>query len=270
MQTRKYPRAGVHLKHAAIPHRTTCTVSGIPPVAVRTSKPAVINYIRVYGNTVKESGVGDATANLMKTKSATVKGLTVTTNSQKTQLTINGTVGSGSTNTALSNVLSLTAKTTYYVCIRYISGSATVSSSNFRFITTSNAWAADLYSSSNITNHTTVKKAVSKSADTDVVLGIAAVAGDVFDNYTIEIALYATNPESPIPDAEPSGYKIPVVLQSGQSTSTAVIYLDSPLSATSYYAEITDGLPELYKGLTTVSTNTLVLPSKIELSYSVR
>ena len=59
-----YPQGGVHLKHAAISPHITRTVSGAPPLMIRTSKPRTIKEITIYGNTVDGKGVGERTANL--------------------------------------------------------------------------------------------------------------------------------------------------------------------------------------------------------------
>lgn len=213
MQERKYPKGGVHLKHAALSPDSIQTISGIPPITLRSVKPFAVKKVTVYG---ASGGVGDVTSNLFTTDNI----VQVITRSSGAQVSYNG-----------SNSITLTKTDVYreertWFIIPSPGASLNVTISD-RSATIRGIAAIDqIYTSINELESVTGKptrKTVNTGSHPYLAIWAFNVSSSTTGVFTAEKIRLSVNSSS----YEPYGYKIPLLIGS----DTLYIYTDEQLGA---------------------------------------
>ena len=238
-----YPQGGVHLKHAAISPYITRTVSGAPPLMIRTSKPRTIKEITIYGNTVSGKGVGDATPNLFN-KSQYIVPLAPDAANFK--------FISGASNEQYGcrvYYLAVTPGCTYYYSNPY--------GENLRVFGCPSVPKKD-----SVINDNIVSDGIFTAGPDDRYLAIYPLYIDKLKDG----ATYAeAEKHITITKAHPNGYTIPVTIRSDNDSITHTLWRDKPLYL-SETATTTDQIP-LYRGENRITVGTDVQPAALKVRY---
>ena len=292
MQTRKFPRGGVHLKHAAISPCNTRIISGVPPLTIRASKPCDLQEITIYGNTENGVGVGDKTANLLqiggdsgihmfgfssdliRTVSETRKlsnnyGTTISTTSPANSITVSQSSGvdaqSYTNGYFYIGLTGFTQWTTYTFSwdIEFSSASLTHPSSMVFYTQSANNGSNS--QTGTIRNGKLVAKIAIRETDYPMIQLRCHGASFTLSNFMLVKGSYSSET---MPAYEPYGYKLPISI-SEQSSSEAYSF-DHYISAPLYtYADTASFIPQRNRFRSpTIAVNTSVPPSQLTVKYT--